>query len=32
MGYADLSATGSSHISTPAIDRLARDGVLLSQG
>ncbi|SFG42897.1 Arylsulfatase A [Novosphingobium sp. CF614] len=32
MGYADLSATGSSHIKTPAIDGLARDGVLLTQG
>ena len=32
MGYADLSVTGSSHIKTPAIDSLARDGVRLTQG
>ena len=32
MGYADLSCTGSHHISTPAIDSLARDGIQLGQG
>ncbi|MCJ2184402.1 sulfatase-like hydrolase/transferase [Novosphingobium sp. 1949] len=31
LGYADLSCTGSSHIKTPAIDSLARDGVQLDQ-
>ena len=32
LGYADLSCTGSSHISTPAIDGLARNEALLRQG
>ncbi len=31
-GYADFGFTGSKQISTPNIDRLARDGVVCSQG
>jgi arylsulfatase A-like enzyme len=32
LGYADLSCTGSSHILTPNIDRIAAMGVQLRQG
>ena len=32
LGYADLSATGSHAIRTPAIDSLGRDGIRLTQG
>lgn len=32
LGYADLSLTGSRQISTPHIDRLAREGVNFTQG
>lgn len=32
MGYADLSCTGSHHISTPAIDSIAKDGIQLPHG
>ena len=32
LGYADLSSTGSRHISTPAIDSIGRDGLTLRQG
>jgi len=32
LGYADLSCTGSSHIKTPAIDSIAANGQLLTDG
>lgn len=32
LGYADLSCTGSHHISTPAIDSIAQNGMFFSQG
>jgi len=32
LGYADLSCTGSHHIRTPAIDRIAASGIQLRQG
>lgn len=32
MGHSDLSLTGSHHISTPNIDRIAREGLWLQQG
>ena len=32
LGYADLSCTGSHHISTPAIDSIAAGGIWLRQG
>ena len=32
LGYADLSCTGSSHIKTPAIDSIAANGRLLTNG
>lgn len=32
LGYADLSSTGSRHISTPAIDSIGQGGLTLRQG
>lgn len=31
MGYADLSITGNTKVATPNLDRLARDGLLLTR-
>lgn len=32
LGFADLSCTGSRHIRTPHIDRLAREGMMFTDG